>query len=46
MLPQLLRYFGVQFAIEGAIGMPVDLMTENALRKELRPFVERDRIRV
>ena len=40
------RYFGVQFAIEDAIGMPVDLVTENALRKELRPFVERDRIRV
>ena len=41
-----LRYFGVQFAIEDAIGMPVDLVTENALRKEIRPFVERDRIRV
>ena len=40
------RYFGVQFAIEDAIGMPVDLVTESALRKELRPFVERDRIRV
>ena len=40
------RYFGVQFAIEDALGMPVDLVTENALRKELRPFVEQDRIRV
>ena len=40
------RYFGVQFAIEDAIGMPVDLVTEKALRKELRPFVERERIRV
>jgi predicted nucleotidyltransferase len=40
------RYFGVQFAIEDAIGMPVDLVTENALRRELRPYVERDRIRV
>ena len=40
------RYFGVQFAIEDAIGMPVDLVTENALRRELRPYVERERIRV
>ncbi len=43
---RILRYFGVQFAIEDAIGMPVDLVTEDALRAELRPFVERDRIRV
>lgn len=40
------RYFGVQFAIEDAMGMPVDLLTENALRRELRPYVERERIRV
>lgn len=40
------RYFGVQFAIEDAIGMPVDLVTDKALREELKPFVERDRIRV
>lgn len=40
------RYFGVQFAIEDALGMPVDLVTENALRRELRPYVERERIRV
>lgn len=40
------RYFGVQFAIEDALGMPVDLVTEKALRDELRPYVERDRIRV
>jgi uncharacterized protein len=40
------RYFGVQFAIEDALGMPVDLVTEKALRKELKPYIERDRIRV
>lgn len=40
------RYFGVQFAIEDAIGMPVDLVTENALRRDLRPYVEGERIRV
>ena len=41
-----MRYFGVQFAIEDAMGMPVDLVTDNALRRELRPYVERERIRV
>jgi uncharacterized protein len=40
------RYFGVQFAIEDALRMPVDLVTEKAVRRELRPYVERDRIRV
>ncbi len=40
------RYFGVQFAIEDAMGMPVDLVTENALRRQLRPYVQRERIRV
>jgi uncharacterized protein len=40
------RYFGVQFALEDALGMPVDLVTEKALRKELKPYIERDRIRV
>jgi uncharacterized protein len=40
------RYFGVQFAIEDALAMPVDLVTHKALRAELRPYVERDRIRV
>ncbi|TAG49238.1 MAG: DNA polymerase subunit beta [Betaproteobacteria bacterium] len=40
------RYFGVQFAIEDALGMPVDLVTDRALRKELKPFVEKDRILV
>ena len=40
------RYFGVQFAIEDALAMPVDLVTEKALRAEFRPYVERDRIRV
>ena len=44
--PSSARYFGVQFAIEDAMGMPVDLVTENALRRELRPYVERERIRV
>ena len=41
-----LRYFGVQFAIEDALGMPVDLVTQNALSEALRLFVEQDQIRV
>lgn len=40
------RYFGVQFAIEDALAMPVDLVTDKALRAELRPHIERDRVRV
>jgi uncharacterized protein len=40
------RYLGVQFAIEDALGMPVDLVTEKVLREELRLYVEKDRVRV
>jgi predicted nucleotidyltransferase len=40
------RYFGVQFAIEDALAMPVDLVTVKVSRAELRTCVERDRIRV
>ncbi len=36
------RYFGVQFYLEDLLGRPVDLVTEKALRPELRPFVARD----
>ena len=36
------RYFGVQFYLEDLLGRSVDLVTEKALRPELRPFVERD----
>ena len=36
------RYFGLQFYLEDLLGRPVDLVTEKALRPELRPFVERD----
>jgi len=38
------RYFGVQFYLEDLLGRPVDLVTEKALRPELRPFIERERI--
>lgn len=40
------RYFGVQFFLEDLLGRPVDLVTDKALRTELRPFVEREAVRV
>jgi uncharacterized protein len=40
------RYFGLQFFVEDLLGGPVDLVTKQALRPELRPFVERDAIHV
>jgi len=40
------RYFGVQFYLEDLLGRPVDLVTEKALRPELRPFIEPEAIDV
>ena len=40
------RYFGVQFYLEDLLGSPVDLVTEKALRPELRPFIEKEALRV
>lgn len=40
------RYFGVQFFLEDLLGCTVDLVTEKALRPELRPFIEQDQIHV
>ena len=40
------RYFGLQFFLEDLLGAPVDLVTRQALRPRLRPFVERDAINV
>jgi len=40
------RYFGVQFYLEDLFGSPVDLVTEKALRAELRPFIEKEAVRV
>jgi predicted nucleotidyltransferase len=40
------RYFGVQFYLEDLLGCSVDLVTDKALRAELRPFIERDRLHV
>jgi hypothetical protein len=40
------RYFGVQFYLEDLFGAPVDLVTEKALRPELRPFIEKEAVHV
>jgi predicted nucleotidyltransferase len=40
------RYFGVQFYLEDLLGVPVDLVTEKALRPELRPFIEKEAVQV
>ena len=39
-------YFGVQFYLEDLLGHPVDLVTDKALRVELRPYVEQEAIDV
>lgn len=38
------RYFGVQFYLEDVLECPVDLVTDKALRPELRPYAEKDAI--
>jgi predicted nucleotidyltransferase len=40
------RDFGVQFYLEDLFGCPVDLVTEKAVRQELRPYIEREAINV
>ncbi len=40
------RYFGVQFYLEDNLGCAVDLVTDKAVRPELRPFIEREAIHV
>jgi predicted nucleotidyltransferase len=40
------RYFGVQFYLEDLFGAPIDLVTDKALRPELRPFVEKEAVHV
>lgn len=36
------RYFGVQFYLEDLFGCAVDLVTQKALRPELRPLIEKE----
>ena len=40
------EFFGVQFYLEDLMGCAVDLVTETALRPQLRPCVERDAIAI
>ncbi len=40
------RYFGLQFYLEDLLGRPVDLVTDKALRPELRPYIEREAVHV
>jgi uncharacterized protein len=40
------RYFGVQFYLEDLLGCSVDLVTDKALRPELRPYIEREAVHV
>lgn len=40
------RYFGVQFYLEDLLQRPVDLVTQRALRAELRPYIEREALHV
>lgn len=40
------RYFGVQFYLEDLFGCTVDLVTDKALRTELRPFIEKEAVHV
>ena len=39
-------YFGTQFYLEDLLGRSVDLVTQKALRAELRPYVEREAVHV
>lgn len=40
------RYFGVQFFLEDLLGRPVDLVTDQAFRPELRPSIEAEAVHV
>lgn len=40
------RYIELKFRLEALLGRPVDLVTPRALKPRLRPYVEREAIRV
>lgn len=44
--PNWQRYFGAQGYLEDLLGRPVDLATNQDLRVEIRPYVEREVINV
>jgi uncharacterized protein len=41
-----MRYFGVQFYLEDLFGRPIDLVTDKALRPQLRTFIECEAVHV
>jgi len=40
------QYFGAQFLLEDELGQPIDLVTEKALRPELKAYIENEAINV
>ena len=40
------RFFGVQFYLEDLLDSHIDLVTDKALRPELRPYVEQEAVYV
>ena len=46
MPPDWQRYFGAQGYLEELLGRPVDLATNQDLRDEIRPYVQREVINV
>ena len=44
--PDWKTYFGAVFYLEDIFGRPVDMATISDVRKEIRPFVERDAVHV
>ena len=44
--PDWKTYFGAVSYLENILGRPVDMATISEVRKEIRPFVERDAVHV
>lgn len=40
------RYFGVLFYLEDLLSCRIDLVTEKALREEIRPYIEKEAVHV
>ena len=45
-LPRQSATMAYSFFLEDLLGRPIDLVTTKALRAELRPFIEKDALRV
>ena len=40
------QFFGVQFYLEDQLGSAVDLVTVKALREELKPYIDKEKIEI